>query len=183
MSLGRARRQKSNQQLELPLTVRGEAPQGRRSGEAPTATTGNERSGIDYLMERVVERDNAEAALKRVMQNKGSPGVDGMTVDELPKHLVESWPDIREQLLKGTYQPKPVRKVDIPKSGGGVRTLGIPSALDRFIQQCILQVLQPMLDPTFSEHSHGFRPGTPRARRSARGAEVHPGGETGRSRR
>jgi group II intron reverse transcriptase/maturase len=110
-------------------------------------------------MERVVERGNAQAALKRVRQNKGSPGVDGMTVDELPKHLVENWETIRAQLLAGTYQPKPVREVEIPKGGGGVRKLGIPSVLDRFLQQSILQVLQPMFDPTFSQHSHGFRPG------------------------
>ena len=110
-------------------------------------------------MERVVERDNVTAALRRVRQNQGSPGVDGMTVDELPTYLAEQWEALRRQLLEGTYQPKPVRKVEIPKSGGGVRTLGIPTVLDRLIQQSILQVLQPMVDPTFSEHSHGFRPG------------------------
>jgi group II intron reverse transcriptase/maturase len=110
-------------------------------------------------MERVVERGNVKAALKRVKQNGGSPGVDGMTVDELSKYLEENWEDIRARLLEGTYQPLPVREAEIPKSGGGVRKLGIPTALDRFIQQSILQVLQPMLDPTFSEHSHGFRPG------------------------
>ena len=110
-------------------------------------------------MERVVERGNAKAALQRVRQNKGSPGVDGMTVDELPKYLVDTWETIRAQLLAGTYQPKPVREVEIPKGGGGVRKLGIPSVLDRFLQQSILQVLQPMFDPTFSAHSHGFRPG------------------------
>jgi len=110
-------------------------------------------------MERVVERSNARAALKRVRQNKGSSGVDGMTVDELPKYLVGNWERIREQLLAGNYQPLPVREVEIPKSGGGVRKLGIPSVLDRFLQQSILQVLQPMFDPTFSAHSHGFRPG------------------------
>ena len=158
MSLGRAKHQKAAQ-AELPLRVRGDAPKDQRSGEAPTATTGNGGSGNDHLMERVVERGNAKAALKRVRQNKGSPGVDGMTVDELPKHLVASWEAIRAQLLAGTYQPKPVREVEIPKDGGGVRKLGIPSVLDRFLQQGILQVLQPMFDPTFSEHSHGFRPG------------------------
>jgi RNA-directed DNA polymerase len=110
-------------------------------------------------MERVVERGNVKLALKRVRQNKGSPGVDGMTIDELPKHLAENWPMIREQLLDGSYQPLPVREVEIPKSGGGVRKLGIPSVLDRFLQQSILQILQPMFDPTFSKHSHGFRPG------------------------
>jgi len=110
-------------------------------------------------MEKVVEGGNVKAALKRVRQNKGSPSVDGMTVDELPKYLVENWEGVRAQLLNGTYQPKPVREVEIPKNGGGVRKLGIPSALDRFVQQSILQVLQPMFDPTFSEHSYGFRPG------------------------
>ena len=158
MSLGRAKHQKTAQ-AELPLAARGEAPQDQRSGEAPTATNGNGGSGNDRLMERVVERGNAKAALKRVRQNKGSPGVDGMTVDELPKYLVDNWETIRAQLLAGTYQPKPVREMEIPKGGGGVRKLGIPSVLDRFLQQSILQVLQPMFDPTFSEHSHGFRPG------------------------
>jgi group II intron reverse transcriptase/maturase len=110
-------------------------------------------------MERVVERGNAQTALKRVRQNQGSPGVDGMTVDELPAYLAENWEGIGAQLLEGTYQPKPVREVEIPKSGGGVRKLGIPTALDRFIQQSILQVLQPLFDPTFSQHSYGFRPG------------------------
>jgi group II intron reverse transcriptase/maturase len=110
-------------------------------------------------MERVIERGNVTAAVKRVRQNKGSPGVDGMTVDELPMYWVEHGEAIRAQLRAGIYQPKPVRAAEIPKSGGGVRTLGIPSVLDRVIQQSILQVLQPMIDPTFSEHSHGFRPG------------------------
>lgn len=110
-------------------------------------------------MEEVVEGRNAKAALQRVKQNKGSPGVDGMTVQDLPKHLAEHWPGIREQLLAGTYQPTAVREQEIPKGNGGVRKLGIPTALDRFIQQAILQVLQPRFDPTFSEHSHGFRPG------------------------
>ena len=158
MSLEDAMRQKT-QQLVLPLGCRGEAPSDRRSGEASTAANGNEGPGTDHLMEEVVERGNAKAALKRVRQNKGSPGVDGMTVDELPEHLAEHWEEIREQLVAGTYQPKPVRRQEIPKSSGGVRELGIPTALDRFVQQAILQVLQPRFDPTFSEHSHGFRPG------------------------
>src|SRR5208283_1858320 len=98
-------------------------------------------------------------ALKRVRQNKGSPGVYGMTVDELPKYLAENWEAVRAKLLDGTYQPRPVKRQEIPKSDGGVRELGIPTVLDRFIQQAILQVLQPLFDSTFSEHSHGFRPG------------------------
>jgi RNA-directed DNA polymerase len=158
VSLEDAMRQKTRQ-LVLPLEGRGEAPRSQRSGEASTAANGNERPGTDHLMEEVVQRGNAKAALKRVRQNKGSPGVDGMTVDELPEYLAEHWDEIREQLLAGTYQPKPVKRQEIPKSGGGVRELGIPTALDRFVQQAILQVLQPRFDPTFSEHSHGFRPG------------------------
>ncbi len=158
MSLEDAMRQKTRQ-LVLPLEGRGEAPKGQRSGEAATAASGNERPGTDRLMEEVVQRGNAKAALKRVKQNKGSPGVDGMTVQELPEYLAEHWDEIREQLLAGTYQPKPVKRQEIPKSGGGVRELGIPTALDRFVQQAILQVLQPRFDPGFSEHSHGFRPG------------------------
>ena len=153
-------RQKTGEQLELALEARGEAPQGQCSGEAPTTSHGDDGSGGDHrLMERVVERANALAALKRVKQNKGSPGVDGMTVKDLSPHLVTHWEAIREQLLVGRYQPQPVRQAEIPKPGGGMRQLGIPTVLDRFIQQCLLQVLQPQFDPTFSEHSYGFRPG------------------------
>ena len=148
-------------QMELPLEDRGEAPNAERSGEAGRAARGRARSGVghEHLMELVVGRGNCRKALKRVRQNKGSPGVDGMTVGELEAYLWEHWGEIREQLLTGTYRPKPVRRHEIPKSGGGVRELGIPTVLDRFIQQCMLQVLQSMFDPTFSEHSHGFRPG------------------------
>jgi group II intron reverse transcriptase/maturase len=110
-------------------------------------------------MERVVERKNMQAALKRVKQNKGSPGSDRMSVQELAPYLVRTWETTREQLLAGSYQPRPVKRQAIPKAGGGVRELGIPCAVDRMIQQAILQVLQPIIDPTFSEHSHGFRPG------------------------
>jgi RNA-directed DNA polymerase len=146
-------------QLELPLANRGEAPTGTRSEEAPTAGHGNERSGASDLMEQACERRNLQAALKRVRKNKGSPGIDEMTVDELPAHLREHWPRLREQLLAGTYQPALVKQQQIPKASGGMRKLGIPTVLDRFIQQALLQVLQPMLDPDFSKHSHGFRPG------------------------
>jgi len=129
------------------------------SGESPTAGTGNGRSGIGGLMESVVERDNARAALKRVRRNKGSPGSDGMSVEELPRYLAENWRELREQLLAGTYQPRPVKRQAIPKPDGGVRELGIPCVVDRFVQQAILQVLQPIIDPSFSENSYGFRPG------------------------
>lgn len=148
-----------SRQLELPLEGTGEARRVRRSEEARTAAHRNERSGASDLMERVCERPNLQAALKRVRKNKGSPGIDGMTVDELADHLRGHWPELREQLLAGTYQPSEVKEQLIPKSGGGVRKLGIPTVLDRFIQQALLQVLQPMFDPGFSEHSHGFRPG------------------------
>ena len=163
-SLDEAMAQKSRQ-LELPLEYRGEAPKGKRSEQASLATTGNERPAEDSLMEEVLTRPNLMRALKRVRKNRGSPGIDGMTVAELPGWLRENWPRIREQLLGGTYQPQPVRRATIPKPGGGERQLGIPSVLDRLIQQALLQVLQPRFDPTFSEHSHGFRPG-----RSAHGA-------------
>ncbi|MBV8208118.1 MAG: group II intron reverse transcriptase/maturase [Acidobacteria bacterium] len=118
-------------------------------------------------MEEVCELENSKQALQRVKANKGSPGVDGMTVEELPDYLKQHGPEIGEQLRSGTYRPQPVKRVEIPKPDGGVRKLGIPTVLDRFIQQAVLQVLQKRWDPTFSEHSHGFRPG-----RSARQA-VH----------
>jgi group II intron reverse transcriptase/maturase len=146
-------------QLELPLANRGEAPTGKRSEEEPTAAHENERSGAGDLMEKVCERPNLQAALKRVRRNKGSPGIDGMTVDELSAHLREHWPRLREQMLAGTYQPAQVKQQLIPKANGGMRKLGIPTVVDRFIQQALLQVLQPMFDPDFSKHSHGFRPG------------------------
>ncbi|HET6230440.1 MAG TPA: group II intron reverse transcriptase/maturase [Longimicrobiaceae bacterium] len=158
LRLGRAMHQKT-MQMELPLEDRGEAPNVRRSGEAKPAAQGNERSGNGDLMERVVERGNLFSALKRVRKNKGSPGIDGMRVEDLAAYLRENWERIRAELLAGSYRPSAVRRHEIPKSGGGMRQLGIPTVLDRFIQQAILQVLQPIFDPTFSEHSYGFRPG------------------------
>jgi group II intron reverse transcriptase/maturase len=159
VSLETARRQKSGEQLELRLGERGEAPGNGLSGEAATAGDGDERSGNNDLMSRVVEHDNVLRAVKRVRQNGGSPGSDGMTVKELPAHLAANWEQLRAALLAGRYQPQPVRRQEIPKASGGVRILGIPSAIDRVIQQAILQVLQPRLDPSFSRHSHGYRPG------------------------
>ena len=157
----------------LALERRGEAPRVQRSGELPTATHGKGGSGSDEaLMERIVERANVRLALKRVRQNKGSPGVDGMTVDELPAYLNENWEVLRAELLAGRYQPREVREREIPKSDGGVRKLGIPTVLDRLIQQAILQVLQPKVDPTFSESSHGFRPGR-RAHDAVRAAQKY----------
>jgi len=124
---------------------------------APLATLPREAG--DNLMEQVVERQNMLRALRRVEQNKGAPGIDGMEVKDLRVYLVNHWTRIREELLAGTYRPSPVRRVEIPKPGGGVRLLGIPTVLDRLIQQALLQVLTPIFDPGFSEASFGFRPG------------------------
>ena len=128
--------------------------------ESLTAKRGTESPAIgEQLMEEICERENCKQALKRVKANKGSAGVDGMTDQQLPEHLKQHWPAIREQLLSGTYVPQPVKRVEIPKPDGGVRKLGIPTVLDRFIQQAVMQVLQRRWDRTFSDHSYGFRPG------------------------
>ena len=117
------------------------------------------RTETQQMMEAVVERGNMRAALKRVEANKGAPGVDGMAAKDLRPWLHTHWPRVKEELLEGRYEPAPVRRVDIPKPGGGTRQLGIPTALDRLIQQAALQVMQPVFDPEFSESSYGFRPG------------------------
>jgi RNA-directed DNA polymerase len=122
----------------------------------PRHESGNTGSA---LLEAALTRENLKQAFKRVRANKGAAGVDGLDIDQTSRHLVTVWPVIREQLLKGTYRPSPVRRVTIPKADGGERELGIPTVTDRLIQQALLQVLQPILDPTFSEHSYGFRPG------------------------
>lgn len=159
MNLGKARLQKSGEQLELPFEDAGEACGANGGGEVFRATRGDERSGTGCLMEQVVERTNLKAALRRVKQNKGGPGIDAMTVGELPDYLKREWERIRGELLAGTYQPQAVKRKTIPKPGGGERELGIPTVLDRFIQQALLQILQPLFDPGFSDHSYGFRPG------------------------
>ncbi|MGG2141065.1 reverse transcriptase domain-containing protein [Symbiopectobacterium sp. RP] len=110
-------------------------------------------------MEVILNQENLKQALKRVKANKGAPGVDGISVSELPDHLKRQWPELRSNLLAGRYKPQPVRRVDIPKPGGGTRQLGIPTVMDRFIQQAVMQVLQSQWDPTFSESSYGFRVG------------------------
>jgi group II intron reverse transcriptase/maturase len=111
------------------------------------------------LLERAFARENLKRAWKRVKANKGAAGVDGLDINQTAEHLLTQWAAIREQLLSGVYRPSPVRRVVIPKPDGGQRELGIPTVTDRLIQQALLQVLQPLLDPTFSEHSYGFRPG------------------------
>ena len=156
------KRQKNQLVLAFREESRGEAPTASPEGtESLTAKRGAESPAIgEQLMEEVCERENCKQALARVKANKGSPGVDGMTIHELPGYLKQHWPAIREQLLRGTYEPQPVKRVEIPKpDGGGGRKLGIPCVLDRFIQQAVMQVLQRRWDQTFSEHSYGFRPG------------------------
>jgi RNA-directed DNA polymerase len=148
--------------LALPTESRSDAPKAVVQGTETLVAKRQTESlaGTERLMEEVCELENCKQALQRVKANKGSPGVDGMTVNELPEYLKQHGLEIGEQLRNGTYQPQPVRRVEIPKPDGqGVRKLGIPTALDRFVQQAVLQVLQKRWDPTFSEHSHGFRPG------------------------
>jgi RNA-directed DNA polymerase len=125
--------------------------------ELGAATSGRTKSE-DHLMERVVERSNLWLAYQRVVRNKGAPGVDDLTVAEFRDWLKVHWPSVREALLEGRYLPRPVRRVDIPKPSGGIRTLGVPTVVDRLIQQALHQVLQPLFEPTFSEGSFGFRP-------------------------
>jgi len=125
-----------------------------------TATAGPESpASTERLMEAICDPDNIEDALASVVRNKGAAGIDGITVKQLPEVLRARWPEIEEQLLTGRYVPQPVRRVKVPKPDGGERNLGIPTVIDRVIQQAILQQLQPLWDPTFSEASYGFRPG------------------------
>jgi RNA-directed DNA polymerase len=155
------KRQKTQLRQAFGEEGRSETPMAPCGGsETLTAKRVSESPAMQQqLMEEVCAHDNCVQALKRVKSNKGSPGIDGMTVEQLPGHLKEHWPAIREQLLAGTYKPQPVRRVEIPKPDGGVRQLGIPTVLDRMVQQAVMQVLQRRWDAEFSEHSHGFRPG------------------------
>jgi RNA-directed DNA polymerase len=148
-------------QLAFTAESRGEAPTAAAQGTEPFAAKRQPESPADTqrVMEAVCSPDNLWKALKRVQANKGSPGMDGMTVAQLPGYLKQHWPNLRTQLLAGTYRPQPVKRVEIPKPDGGVRQLGIPTVVDRFIQQAVMQVLQEQWDPTFSRHSYGFRPG------------------------
>jgi len=161
------KRPKTQKYLAFLEESRSEAPRASREGSESFAARREPDSPAVFegLMEEVCQRSNLEEALRRVRANKGSPGVDGITVDGLVEYLKQHWPTVREQLLGGTYQPQPVKRVEIPKPDGGVRKLGIPTALDRFIQQAVLQVLQKRWDRTFSPSSYGFRP-----RRSAQQA-------------
>jgi RNA-directed DNA polymerase len=151
-----------NRQLELPFApgAAGEAQSaaGGRVEAAASPHTDQSQIQCSIVMQEVLEPENLSSALKQVRANKGSPGIDGMRVDELPEFLRQHWPEIRQQLMNGTYKPQPVRRVEIPKPDGGTRKLGVPSALDRFIQQAVAQVLSQRWDPTFSDSSYGFRP-------------------------
>src|SRR6202034_1749582 len=154
------KRQKNQLLLAFMDESRSETPRISNGGtESLAAKRVTESPAIgEQLMEEVCERENCKQALARVKANKGSAGVDGMTVQQLPEHLKQHWLVIREQLLSGNYKPQPVKRVEIPKPDGGVRKLGIPTVLDRFIQQAVMQVLQQRWDPEFSDHSYGFRP-------------------------
>ena len=162
--LGKAVRQKPGQPGGT-AAGRGEAAQEAVTDEAEPVRNTQTGWGADDLLGQALSRENVLAAWQRVKANKGSAGVDGRTVQETGEYLKTAWPEIRQRLLDGSYKPGPVRRVGIPKRGGGIRELGIPTVVDRLIQQALLQVLQPLIDPTFSAHSHGFRPG-----RSAHGA-------------
>ena len=157
MALGSARHQKPAQAGRV-VDGGGEAAPGDGRDEARLARHGKDDSGQD-LLAQVLSKANMATAWKRVTANRGSAGVDGLSVAQTAEYLKTHWPRVREELRTGCYRPQPVRRVQIPKAGGGLRELGIPTVTDRLIQQAILQVLQPMIDPTFSESSYGFRPG------------------------
>jgi len=162
MSLKDDEQQNIQLDLEFSSALTGETREAGREGtESPGTVIGTENpASTNRLMEEVCERENRREALRRVKANKGSPGVDGMTVDEITDYMKQHWPAIREQLLNGTYEPQPVMRMEIRKpDGGGMRKLGIPTVLDRVIQQAVMQVLQRRWDRTFSDHSYGFRPG------------------------
>jgi RNA-directed DNA polymerase len=162
------KRQKTQYSLASRPMDRGETPvSGQQRAEPLAAKPAPESPAeTEHLMEEVCDRENLQSAWKRVRRNQGSPGVDGMTIDDAKDYLREHWPSIRSRLLDGTYQPQPVKRVEIPKPDGGVRKLGVPCVVDRLIQQALLQVLQERWDPTFSEHSYGSDRGAQPIRRS-----------------
>ena len=155
-----AKPQKNQLSLALAADRRGETPTAATQGTEASMAKPRTESPVrdERVMEEMVSRENLKRALPRVKANQGSPGIDGMTVGELPQYLKHQWPSIREQLLSGRYTPQPVKRVEIPKPDGGVRKLGIPTVRDRFIQQARLQVLQATWDASFSDHRDGFRP-------------------------
>src|SRR5271155_2151620 len=160
MSLNNDMRQNIQSNLDFSCSPTGEARKTGGGGSESLRTTNAPESPArtNPTMEEIVERENLKEALRRVKANKGGPGVDGITFGQIDDHLKQHWPAIREQLLSGTYRAQPVKRVEIPKPDGGVRKLGIPTVLDRFIQQAVMQVLQQRWDSEFSDHSYGFRP-------------------------
>jgi RNA-directed DNA polymerase len=170
MAMRRALRQMSAK-AERSGRKQGEALLVPVSDEAPRPRLEAEDTGAG-LLQAVLARENMRQAWKRVRANKGAAGIDGLGIDETMERLVWEWPMLREQLLRGTYRPQPVRRVTIPKPDGGQRELGIPTVRDRLIQQALLQVLQPLLDSTFSQHSYGFRPGRS-AHQAVQAAQAH----------
>jgi len=170
MAMRRALRQMSAE-AERSGEGRGEALSMPGSDEARRPRHESEDTGAG-LLHAALARENMQQAWKRVQANKGAAGIDGLGIDETKQRLVWEWPVLREQLLRGTYRPQPVRRVTIPKPQGGQRELGIPTVVDRLIQQALLQVLQPLLDPTFSPHSYGFRPGRS-AHQAVQAAQAH----------
>ena len=165
-------RQKIQYELAFMAETGSEAPTNGERVELLTAKQEPKSGGTsERLMEEICEPENMRKALKRVQGNKGAPGIDGITVEELPGYLRRNWPKHREELLEGTYKPKPARRKEIPKPDGGKRNLSIPCVMDRLIQQAVLQVLQGRWDPTFSEHSYGFRPGRSQHQAVARAQE------------
>ena len=152
-------RQKIQLELALRSAGEGETQTARQQGtESLMAECTTESPATERMMEEICEAGNLRKALQQVRANKGAPGLDGMTVDELAEHFGPHETELREQLLKGTYRPQPVRRVEIPKPDGGMRKLGIPTVKDRLVQQAMLQVMQRSFDASFSEHSYGFRP-------------------------
>jgi len=156
-----AKRSKIQLELAFPGEATGEARSSLGGGTEAIAAVSEDQSPAAFAipsMEAIVERENLRKALAQVKRNKGAAGIDGMSVEALSAHLKDHWPTIRAQLLEGSYEPQPVKRVEIPKAAGGVRRLGVPTVLDRFVQQAVLQVLQAHWDGTFSASSYGFRP-------------------------
>lgn len=149
----------------------------RAGAEADTAYGAQPKSERDRLMSLVVERDNMQRAYSRVMKNHGAPGIDGMRCEDLKEWLKVNWPQVKRALLDGTYRPQAVRRVDIPKPQGGVRTLGVPTVVDRLIQQALHQAMQPLFEPIFSQSSYGFRPGRSAQQAVTKAAEYIRGGK------
>lgn len=157
MSLKHAMHQMPGQPGRISVG-KGEAQLDVISDEASLAGHIQEGLGQEDLLQQILLRENMVKAWKRVKANKGSAGIDGLTIEQTTEYLKTHWSNIREELLSGQYQPQAVRHVEIPKPGNGTRELGIPTVVDRLIQQAMLQVLQPLIDPTFSNFSYGFRP-------------------------